>query len=49
MVESVGLHGVECWIIYYGTVKLYGGECWVTWWDVGLYGRVLGYLVGIVL
>ncbi len=36
--KSVGLHGVECWVIWWGvlsymvgSVEVHGGECWVTW------------------
>ncbi len=31
-----------------GSVELHGVEYWVTWWSVGLYGGVLGYMVGSV-
>ncbi len=34
--------------LYGGSVELYGGECWITWWGIGLYGVVLGYMVWIV-
>ncbi len=47
-VGSGGLH-VGSVGLYDGNVKLYGGECWVTWWDVGLHGGVLGYMVGCCL
>ncbi len=42
--ESVGLHGGEWWVKWWGvfgymmgSVGLLGGECWVTWWGVLCY------------